>query len=288
MNRIKQVGAADTIFCKRASFRAVFCSAATIVLTAMLSVSCHADHPLHNEAKVTNSRPVAPTSAINSRDDIVRARHYLMGQFNPAETDLFVKIPEKYADRPGLYLREEALSAFMQMYRAAKQEGVHLVIRSATRNFNYQKSIWERKWNGQKKLSDGTNARHIKDPRARALRILEYSAMPGTSRHHWGTDIDLNAFNNHWFESGKGQKVYQWLTANAARFGFCQPYTANRSDGYKEEKWHWSYLPLSRELTRSVPAALHDRDITGFQGSETAVSIGVVNKYVLSVNPECK
>ncbi len=50
--------------------------------------------------------------------------------------------------------------------------------------------------------------------------------MPGTSRHHWGTEIDLNALNNKWFENGKGLKVYQLAYKNAAQYGFHQPYTA--------------------------------------------------------------
>ena len=251
-----------------------------VLFCLAITASCHADQ----QQRALLKPPAAAPAGIN----ISHARRYLMGKFDPKTTPLFVKIPKKYADRSGMYLRKEALAAFIQMQQAAQRDGVHLVIRSATRNFNYQKSIWERKWSGKKRLSDGTNARHIKDPKTRALRILEYSSMPGTSRHHWGSDIDLNAFNNHWFEAGKGLKIYQWLTANAAKYGFCQPYTPNRPSGYKEEKWHWSYMPLARELLRSVPLALQDQDIQGFQGSDTAVQIGVVNKYVLGVNPECK
>jgi len=74
----------------------------------------------------------------------------------------------------------------------------------------------------------------------------------GTSRHHWGTDIDLNSFNNKYFESGKGKKIYDWLTSNASSFGFCQPYTPkgdHRPHGYNEEKWHWSYQPVSQDIT---------------------------------------
>lgn len=218
--------------------------------------------------------------------------NYLMGHFDPTTHSEFVEIPENYADRSGLFLRKEALAAFQQMYDAAKSEGIKLQIKSATRNFDYQKGIWENKWNGATILSDGTNvAKDISSPREKALKILLYSSMPGTSRHHWGTDIDLNAFNNAWFEKGEGLLIYRWLTENAFIYGFCQPYTAigpDRPNGYQEEKWHWSYMPLSRTFTRAAELKLMDNLISGFGGSETAVEINVVKNYVLGINKTCR
>ncbi len=129
------------------------------------------------------------------------------------------------------------------------------------------------------------------DPKTRALKILEYSSMPGTSRHHWGTDIDINDLDNYTFEHGNGKKVYDWLVANAADFGFCQPYSPKdekRPHGYNEEKWHWSYIPVARQLTDMAEARLKDEMISGFKGEETAVKIGVVKKYVLGINEECR
>ena len=107
--------------------------------------------------------------------------------------------------------------------------------------------------------------------------------MPGSPRHHWGTDIDINNFNNSYFESGQGLKEYDWLVANAAQFGFCQPYTpkgTERPFGYNEEKWYWSYIPVAKQLTQKAATELKDEMIGGFKGSETAVEIGVVEKYV--------
>ena len=114
--------------------------------------------------------------------------------------------------------------------------------------------------------------------------------MPGTSRHHWGTDIDLNAFINEYFERGDGLKLYNWMVANAASYGFCQPYTQKgpkRPDGYNEEKWHWSYLPLAKKLSDQAKQELKDAMISGFDGAEAAQAIGVVEKYVLGINQAC-
>lgn len=216
---------------------------------------------------------------------------YCMGKFEPKKHVDFVLIPIQYADREGMYLRKDVLFAFKSMFDAAQKDGISLQIRSATRNFNYQKGIWERKWTGSTLLSDGTNvAKDIQNPADKALKILEYSSMPGTSRHHWGTDIDLNSFNNTFFEKGEGKLIYDWLTKNAATYGFCQPYTPkgpNRPHGYNEEKWHWTYQPLGSEITEFARKNLTNNMITGFEGAETANDIDVVGKYVLGINQRC-
>ena len=216
---------------------------------------------------------------------------FLMGKFDPAKHPKFVEIAAQYADRPGLYMRREAYDAFMAMHRAAQAAGVQLIIRSAARNFERQRQIWEAKWTGTRTVEGGENlAETTPDPVARAKKILLYSSMPGTSRHHWGTDIDLNAFQNSYFDNGKGKIVYNWLTANAAQYGFCQPYTdkANGRTGYEEERWHWTYLPLARPFTTQAAKKLHNSIISGFKGSETAPRVDVVGNYVLGINNACE
>ena len=77
----------------------------------------------------------------------------------------------------------------------------------------------------------------------------------------------------------------------AARFGFCQPYTPkgeNRPYGYNEEKWHWSYMPLSKTFTQQAGLHLKDKMIKGFEGAETAVDIQVIKHFVLGINSACK
>lgn len=216
---------------------------------------------------------------------------YLMGKFEPAEHPDFVLVDKKYADAEGYYLRKETYESFKKMWEAAKADSITLTIVSATRNFYRQKAIWEAKWTGARKIENGTNAaQKYPDPKTRALKILEYSSMPGTSRHHWGTDVDLNDLDNFTFEQGQGKKVYDWLQKHAHEYGFCQPYTEkgqNRPHGYNEEKWHWSYTLVSKQLTEMAARRLQDQMIGGFQGAETALSIGIVKKYVLGINQSC-
>jgi len=169
---------------------------------------------------------------------VLTDKNYLLGRFNPSADTSFVKLPKEHASGSALggYLRKESYIAFVKMSDAAKKDGIKLVIISATRNFDSQKQIWENKWNG-KTLVDGKNLTTIKSPEERARIILRFSSMPGSSRHHWGTDMDLNNLNNSYFESGEGLKIYKWLQAHAAEYGFCQPYTSKSTGrtGYEEE-----------------------------------------------------
>lgn len=228
---------------------------------------------------------------IEKHSEALENKAYLLGKFDPVQEDSFVEIESKFANRKGLFLRSEAYRAFIKMYTAALEDGIHLTVVSATRNFDSQKNIWERKWTG-KTLVDGKNLdQSASDPVEKAKIILRFSSMPGTSRHHWGTDIDLNALNNDYFSKGEGEKIYAWLKENASDFGFCQAYTPKnpaRPSGYEEEKWHWSYLPLARPFLAHYIQKVEYSDLKGFLGWETAQALKVIENYVLGINPECR
>lgn len=216
---------------------------------------------------------------------------YVMGKFSIQEHKNLVKIDAKYADNPNRYMHTEAYEAFKKMFAQASQDGIKLKIKSAARNFEYQKGIWERKWKGATLLEGRIDASKVyKDPKERALAILKYSSMPGSSRHHWGTDIDINAFENSYFEVGEGKKVYDWLCANAPKYGYCQPYTKKgkeRPNGYEEEKWHWSYLPVANDCMRRTKKNLKNELINDFMGSEQAVTIDIFSNFILGINKAC-
>ncbi len=246
----------------------------------------------NSEQNIKAANIELPSNVVDDSSSLILSKKFITGHFDPQRHPLFVKIDSSYTTKKNIYLHGEAYEAFKKMYAAAKKDKIHLIIRSAARNFDYQKSIWERKWTGQTKIENGKDASvTYRDPVQRAKAILRYSSMPGTSRHHWGTDIDLNQFENEWFEKGKGLQVYEWLIKNAGKFGFCQVYTAKsaaRPSGYEEEKWHWSYVPIARELTRYASEELRDEDIGGFRGAETASTLNIVDNYILGIEPHCK
>ena len=213
-----------------------------------------------------------------------------MGKVNFAEDERYSKIPVSIANKEGMYLRTGALDAFQRMRKAAAEDGVALRIMSAARSFNHQKRIWEGKWNGQR-LVEGKNMKTtFPDPADRARHIMKYSSMPGTSRHHWGTDIDINSLNPAYFNAGKGAKEYEWLVANAHKYGFCQTYTKKgkeRPYGYEEEKWHWTFLPIATPLLSFFKKNVTGADMKGFDGAGT-IPFEEVQKYVFGISKECQ
>lgn len=206
------------------------------------------------------------------------SKDFLLGRFDYETHKDFVLMSSEWSDKD-IYLQQETNSAFEKMARAAQSEGIDLVVVSGTRNFDEQKRIWQKKW-GKNKLED---------PIERARDILSYSAMPSTSRHHWGTDIDINSVENEYFESGRGKEVYQWLASNAAKYGFKQVYTNKKEPkrtGYNEEPWHWSYMPLASKFLSSYVQTIQYTDINGFQGSELAKELKMIENYVKGINTD--
>lgn len=214
----------------------------------------------------------------------------LLGKFDPSNHEDFVQIPLELASVQGMYMQKQALESFKQMCEAARKDGIYLKIVSATRTFYRQKQIWENKWNGVKLVNGKKlNVTHP-DPEKRALEILKYSSMPGTSRHHWGTDIDINSVENAYFKTAKGLKEYQWLSVHAHEFGFCQPYKekgSNRLTGYEDEPWHWSYFPLSCQYTVDYKNTISFADIVGFDGDFTAEKVNVIQNFVFGIHLDC-
>ncbi|MFA6076755.1 MAG: M15 family metallopeptidase [Candidatus Paceibacterota bacterium] len=218
-------------------------------------------------------------------------RIYLMGKFDPAQREDFAPIPtESNIGGYKMYLRKEVLDAFLKMQSTASVDKIDLKIASATRNFDYQKNLWNNKWTGIKIVDGKDLSKSIPDGLERFKKILEYSSAPGTSRHHWGTDIDINGAIPSYFEKDKGKEEYEWLVKNAYQFGFCQTYNLKgsaRPTGYNEEKWHWSYMPLSSNFLQEYKNLIRNEDIKGFFGDEYVSSFNLIGDYVLSINPDC-
>jgi len=240
-----------------------------------------------SENKPFSLKPEPPVN----ETEIQVNKNYLLGKFEPAQEKNFVGVDSKYTENRRLYLRQETYEAFIRMHDAALQSGIKLIIISATRNFNSQKNIWERKWSGRTPVDGKNLAEMVSDPIEKAKIILRFSSMPGTSRHHWGTDIDLNSLDNCYFSAGEGKEIYTWLTENASDYGFCQTYTPKdptRPTGYEEEKWHWSYLPLCRPFLDQYSQKVGYDDLKDFLGWETAKILRVIENYVQSINKNCK
>lgn len=209
-----------------------------------------------------------------------QSKNFLMGKYDYTQDASFIKASTQWA-RDHVYLQKETYAAFLSMRQAALKVGINLHIISGTRSFNDQRAKWESKWFANEFAA-------IKNPQQKVFKLLRWWSMPGTSRHHWGTDIDLNNMKPAYYDTPAGQKLYQWLVNNAPKFGFQQPFCANRESGYQEEKWHWSYVPLSKVFLKAYVKQVNASDINGFKGAEVAGEMDIIKKWVLGINPLCK
>lgn len=263
----------------------------TIFLLMCNTVSCS-----DNDGKTV--RAANALYAAGAGQDIyggIDAAKYLSGMFDPKNHPAFVCINDLGIDTDGRrhYLRREAAQALKQMIAAfhAEHPNVRIWVQSSTRTFDDQKRIWNNKFNGVTRVGGKKLNEAYPDHYARALKILEFSSMPGTSRHHWGSDFDINILTNSYYETGDGAIILEWLEKNASRFGYYRPYTAGRENGYAEERWHWSYVPVSVqflrlwvELYNSGAISISQKGLFG--GSEAAGKLAPL--YVLSVAPACR
>ncbi len=95
---------------------------------------------------------------------------------------------------PDCLLHAQAVTPFLNLRRAAQASGIDLVPWSGFRDFARQLNIWNGKFSGAKPMFDASGARldaAALAPLERINAILLWSALPGASRHHWGTDVDL-------------------------------------------------------------------------------------------------
>jgi len=157
-------------------------------------------------------------------------------------------------------IHKDMLLAWQSLCDAALIAGFNLKIASGYRSFDRQLSIWNRKFNGElatkNTLNETVDLTRLSD-NEKVDAILIYSALPSTSRHHWGTDIDVYADNLllenqklqlepwEYEEGGPFEKLSLWLAQHAPTFGFFFPYDEDRG-GVAVEPWHLSYAPLAQ------------------------------------------
>ena len=182
--------------------------AITALGAAALWLGCAVDDPrppvdaIHVDERPTAVDTIGRFDTSDVQPVFVPPLTELLGHVTPSKDSAFAELPARVSSRKGLFLRTEAHKAFIQMYDAAEKDGIILTALSATRPFSHQASIWNRKWKRPQAMGMA--------PLERARDILKYSSMPGTSRHHWGTDVDVHSLEPSDFDAGEGEKVLAW------------------------------------------------------------------------------
>jgi LAS superfamily LD-carboxypeptidase LdcB len=189
---------------------------------------------------------------------------------------------------PPCHLHGDAVAAFMAMRRAAENDGLDLIAVSSFRDFDRQLLIWNAKWRGERVMNDAhgrpLDARHLADD-ARVDAILLWSALPGASRHHWGTDVDLidrravpptyrpELTAAEFGPGGPFAALFEWLEAHAARYGFFRPFRGVRS-GVQPEPWHFSFAPVAEGARRALGPAVLKQALEGaaLEGKQAVIA----------------
>ena len=225
-----------------------------------------------------------------------------MTSLNPVEltgrADTHVrKIPDGEAR-----LHAAVIEPVRALREACGAAGIDLVIVSSFRDFSRQAAIWNGKFQGRRPLLDAAGAPLDPanlSPAERVRAILIWSALPGASRHHWGTDFDVvdraamapgyqvQLTVDEFTGSGPFVRLNEWLGANLGNFGFFRPYTTDRG-GVRPEPWHLSYAPVAvpalDALTLDVlREAVEQGELEG-RDEILAKLPELYDKYVLSVD----
>ncbi|WP_040247804.1 M15 family metallopeptidase [Psychroserpens mesophilus] len=200
--------------------------------------------------------------------------------------------PELYGN--GYKLRKEAHEAFERLKYEALKSDIRIQVVSSYRGYEHQNRIWERKYN--RNINNGLS------PQESINKIIEYSTIPGTSRHHWGTDLDIIDAHvtqpssvlqpKHFEENGCYRNLKQWMDEHAHTFGFYLVYTnASQRKGFKYEPWHYSYKPLSslylsQYLNLKINEIITNENLKGSPYFSEEFISKYLNNNILDINPE--
>jgi LAS superfamily LD-carboxypeptidase LdcB len=206
-------------------------------------------------------------------------------------------------ERPKCALHYEAVAAFLAMRGAAAAAGLQLEAVSSFRDFDRQLVLWNRKWRGERPLLDRAgqplDAAGLSDSE-RVDAILAWSAIPGGSRHHWGSDIDVidaaampagyqvQLVPAEYAPAGVFARLTAWLDENMGHFGFFRPYGSDRG-GASVEPWHLSYAPVARTAVESLSLSVLRTAIAqgDMLGKEVVLDRlpEIYTRFILAVDP---
>lgn len=168
-------------------------------------------------------------------------------------------------------------NSFLKLQHDAKKDGFNLQIISAFRDYERQLKIWNQKASGERVLIDDQERPldfNSLSPIEVMFAILRWSALPGSSRHHWGTDIDVYDGNtqsasevqlipSETVERGASAKLHEWLDYKIktnSSYGFYRPYEIDRG-GISPERWHLSCSSVANQYMKYFTLSLFKKNI---------------------------
>lgn len=181
-----------------------------------------------------------------------------------------VRLGEDQADTENQFIHKQVLQPLIDLQVAGREAGFDIKICSAFRSFERQLFIWNGKASGMRPVMDpfgkAINIQEL-SPWQKIQAILRWSALPGASRHHWGTDFDIFDANampeNYQIQltpeevqgDGLFAPMHDWLDdyLKSEKTNFYRPYTIDKG-GIAPERWHLSYRPLADQYAQMLNA----------------------------------
>ena len=167
-------------------------------------------------------------------------------------------------------LHRQVAGPFEKLRTAAQHAGLGLRIASAWRSFDRQLLIWNAKARGERPIrnaqGEAVDISGLSDLEIMHA-ILRWSALPGASRHHWGTDMDVydadrvdeavgpQLLSAEYQQGGPCGPLNDWLAEHLEEFGFYRPYQRD-SGGIAPEPWHISFRSLAEPFARRLEPAI--------------------------------
>lgn len=222
--------------------------------------------------------------------------------FNPLEVTGRVRSHVEQVDDPRFAAHPEAVEAFLAMKAAAAEDGFVLMPFSSFRGFSMQLRIWNQKFSGKKPLYDEEGK--VRDfgsltEEEILWHILDWSSLPGGSRHQWGTEIDvydqavmpegyqLKLLPEEVAPGGLFFALHQWLDQHMGRFGFFRPYGTFQG-GMFPEPWHLSYAPVATQAIECLSVEILQEALKDAKmlGKELALSLlpEIFEKHIMVYN----
>ncbi len=159
-------------------------------------------------------------------------------------------------------------TALLTLTKALENAGLSVVIVSHWRTFLQQATIWNEKWEGLRPVLDRKSipldVQTLSD-QEKFESLCFWSAVPGTSRHHWGTDFDIflkspidsgykiRLIPDEFSSSGVCGKLEEWMREHLEEYGFYRPYQTQKG-GVFPEPWHISHRTTATECLNQLKA----------------------------------
>ena len=122
--------------------------------------------------------------------------------------------------------------ALQDMFDAAEEEGIYMIVREGYRTQEDQQKLMDEK---VEEYKDKVQVKFVAKWYAE-----KWVAFPGTSEHQLGIAVDINADGI----ISSGSEVYNWLEEHAHEYGFVQRYPEDKTEitGINYEPWHYRYV----------------------------------------------